>query len=345
MDKYEKRLLERLHESGAQLVRSRRHRKWRLSSGIVFVQPSTPSDWRNSRNQLSIFNRLLDSHAPATISFKRSVDLVDEAASPEVRFRTANNPTHERANVVVPKLSPSPQQEPKVVWQFKDINGVLTAVDNVQEYWELDCCGRVRVLMKLASRFARRIEILTAFAVVAPVEELNLDPPSPYITDHSEEAKRKREQEHIKRTHREWGGTASVGETWCNDMIGLPCLRLEDPRVGEVVIETSASGLLLATEETMAFGELNFANHHARACLPQWENYELSVSQQPTACPYPFPDKGYLSYLFVDRAGMKNRNITYKTCDNWVNPMHSRKVIQRIYDYCSSSEQFSETNI
>jgi hypothetical protein len=197
--------------------------------------------------------------------------------------------------------------------------------------------------MKLASRFAKKVEVLTAFAVVAPVDELNLDPPSPFVADHSNEAKQKREIAHQMRFYRDWGGVAGPGERWCQNMRGLPCLRLEDPLVGEVVIETSASGLLLGTEETMVFGGLKFPYNNAQTSLPQWSDYERSVLQQPTACPYPFPDKGHLSYLFVDRAGMKRSKIAYTTCDNWGNPLRTRKVIQSIYDSCSSSEQFSET--
>jgi hypothetical protein len=197
--------------------------------------------------------------------------------------------------------------------------------------------------MKLASRFATKVEVLTAFVVLAPVEEVTVGPPSPHIADHPEVANRKRDQELIKPFYREWGGTAGLRERWCNDMVGLPCLRIMDPRVGEVVIETSGSGLLLDTEETMSFSGLTFDNFYARASLPQWSNYEQAVLDEPEALPYPFPDKGHLTYFFVDRKGMKKSNISYRTCDKWANPVHARRVIQSIYDYCSNSEQYSET--
>jgi len=59
MDRYEKRLLEGLHEDGAEFVRSRGHHKWRLSGSQVFVLSKTPSDWRTSQKSLSTLNRLL----------------------------------------------------------------------------------------------------------------------------------------------------------------------------------------------------------------------------------------------------------------------------------------------
>lgn len=128
-------------------------------------------------------------------------------------------------------------------------------------------------------------------------------------------------------------------------MRGLPCLRLEDPSCGEVVIETSASGLLLDTEETLVFSGLKFAHDCAKASLPQWSNYEQSDLDHPDALPYPFPDKGHLLYLFVDPLGMMRNKITYATCGNWVNPSVVRKVIQNIYERCSTSNDFSQKDI
>jgi hypothetical protein len=147
MDKYEKRLSERLHESGAQLISTRRHRKWRLSSGKLFVQPSTPSDWRNSRKQLSTLNRLLDSQLPEAITVESMAELAVEAPPPNRRFRVANNPARHEAGVSIPKLPQFPQYEPlptserKVGWQFIDLHDVLSAIDNVPEYGNWTAAG------------------------------------------------------------------------------------------------------------------------------------------------------------------------------------------------------------
>jgi hypothetical protein len=345
VDKYEKRVVDRLHDTGAQLVRTRGHRKWRLFNGKVFIQPTTPSDWRNFRKQDSTLKRLLE--PPSSQSAPKEVPAapLNEAEPHRVRTRLANNPPHEESDVEFFSLPSSPVKARKPSWQFQDVNDVLTAVDSVPAYWELDCCGRVRVLMKLASRFAKKVEVLTAFAVLALDNELNLNPPSPYITDHSERAKRERDWALKMRTYREWEGTAGAGERWCQRMKGLPCLLVHDLRVGEILIETSASGLLLGVEETMAFSGLSFAYNNAQASLPQWSNYEESMRDNPEAFPYPFPDKGHLSYLFVDRVGMSRSKITYRTCENWLNPTITRKVVQSIYESCSMSEDFAETEI
>jgi hypothetical protein len=337
MDKYEKRVLGRLHESGAELIRNRRHRKWKLSNGKIFTQPNTPGDWRNFRKQDSVLKRLLDTPNVEAMPQGLSSDLPNEAERRPVRFRAANNPARDKAVVHLPKLSPSSPCEPKLFRQFNRIDDLLFAVDDVPAFWELDCCGRVRVLMKLASRFAKSVEVLTAFAVIAPGGELG-----PYVSDDSEEAKNKRELAQRMRFYRDWGGSALAGERWCQSMIGMPCLRVKDTG-GEVLIETSAGGLLLDTEELMVFSGLTFPYNCARASVPQWSDYERSALEQLSAHPYPFPDKGHLSYLFVDRVGMKKNNITYKVCKNWADPSVARKVIQSVYEYCSTSDRFSIT--
>jgi len=225
--------------------------------------------------------------------------------------------------------------------QFSTIKDVLTAVDEVESYWELDACGRVRVLMKLASRFARKIEILTAFVVIAPQDELNIVLPNHFVIDRTEEAKQKRDIALMLRVYREWGGTARPGELWCRNMVGLPCLRIDDPEIGEVVIETSGSGLLLGKEKTEAFSGIQFGYGNAGASLPQWSDYEKSCADESTD--YPFPDKGYLHFLFVDPEKMKKCKITYRLCENWTNHAKTRKVIQSVYDYCSNSKKFATT--
>ena len=122
------------------------------------------------------------------------MDLLAEAQPPRLRYRIANNLARERADVVIPKLPASLPSEPKIELQFKSISDLITAVDDVPAYWELDSCGRVRVLMKLASQFAKKVEVLTAFAVIAPAHEVDLDYPTPWVVDHSDSASGAREK-------------------------------------------------------------------------------------------------------------------------------------------------------
>jgi hypothetical protein len=115
-------------------------------------------------------------------------------------------------------------------------------------------------------------------------------------------------------------------------MIGFPYLRFEEPGIGEIVIDTSASGLLLGIEETMAFNGIEFFKGTGSCCIPQFSNVEQSFLDHPGAKPYPYPDNGYLDYMFLDRKGMGKSNVTYKTCVNWGDPGPARRVIQNIHD-------------
>jgi hypothetical protein len=48
-----------LHRAEARLIRQRKHHVYRLKSGRLFVRPSTPSDHRGLRNNLSILRKLV----------------------------------------------------------------------------------------------------------------------------------------------------------------------------------------------------------------------------------------------------------------------------------------------
>jgi hypothetical protein len=62
LEKYEKEIEQLLHTTGAKLLRRKRHEIYRLQSGGNFVQASTPSDWRRSRNSLGVLRRILKPH-------------------------------------------------------------------------------------------------------------------------------------------------------------------------------------------------------------------------------------------------------------------------------------------
>lgn len=55
----EREFVSLLRASGAVLVRTRKHRCYRLSSGRTFVASSSPSDQRALKNSLSVLRRLV----------------------------------------------------------------------------------------------------------------------------------------------------------------------------------------------------------------------------------------------------------------------------------------------
>ena len=242
---------------------------------------------------------------------------------------------------MIPSLGRVEKPAPHITWQFKDISSLLTVIDEVPEYWELDCCGRVRVLMRLASQFAKDVEVLTVFSLIIPAEELNPSHPVAYITDYSEEAKQKRDWAQRMRIYREYGGTAGPGENWCRNLVGMPCLRLVDPEMGQVLIDTSSSGILLGEDKTESFSGLEFKHGSVVMSIPQWTNYDKACEDEGTN--YPYPDKGELYFLVTEPDLMKKKRIHYELCENWVVPAKTRKVFQAIYNYCNQSSSLKWT--
>lgn len=68
-DKYTAKVDQLLRDYGAQLIRQKKHRVYRLSNGAQLVMSSTPSDVRVSRKRLTDLKRLIA--VPRVVSARR----------------------------------------------------------------------------------------------------------------------------------------------------------------------------------------------------------------------------------------------------------------------------------
>jgi len=131
---------------------------YRLPDGRSLTRPSTTSDWRSSRKSLSELRRLLDARRMTSDTPDIGVAEEIEKCQPQARMVSPNAGPHEVGDIIIPPLSPAPRrmaQNPIATRRrFECIDDLLLALDEVDLNWLLDPCGRVRVLMKIASQFA-----------------------------------------------------------------------------------------------------------------------------------------------------------------------------------------------
>jgi hypothetical protein len=213
-----------------------------------------------------------------------------------------NREPREHANVVIPPIGPIRRQEPdrKKFVQFHSVLEVLEAVDAAPSYWNLDPCGRVRVLMKLCSTFAK----------AEPLSVLYCSFRSDELTDDDAGVRKLWERLGIEET-REWS----------------PSLFVDDPIYGMLKIEPSCAGMLGGTEQTIVT-RADFDNYTDLIEWPSWDGdcppFEMWDRMPPDSfifCAFAHPH-------LVSNA--KGANLRFTTTQSWTDPTITRPVLREI---------------
>ena len=117
-------------------------------------------------------------------------------------------------------------------FRARSVVEVLKAADKSEEFWQLDPCGRIRVLARLTEQFAK-VTILPVQFIKASVEEIvrhfGLDDPARNPADKNIAEIVRRQGSLSMRTLSESGGFR-----------GVPSRLVDDPVFGEVLIDASA---------------------------------------------------------------------------------------------------------
>lgn len=324
MNKYERTLKDLLHQAGFTLRRDRRHRVFGRDDGLTFVTSKTPGTQSASREQVADLNRLL--RRPQPISSEPSVLArvpQDPVEQPKKRLPLPNNPPRTMAEVRIPKLdavSDTSDREPmRPPVRIGSIVEVLTAADKSNEFWKLDACGRIRTLVNVAKRSSNlKVDILPALFIKASVEEIcwrfghgEIQKEDPDIP----EAMIRREGPLYVRTLKEWG------------FKGVPSLLVQDPLIGNALIEASAWSVLENTDYLfLRYGdELEGTSYGIASHV--WD------AQDPTKGPAEGGAPDHFIYsTFITTSMMKRKGFTIQTCVAWVDPKITRLAVRQILE-------------
>jgi hypothetical protein len=304
MDRHERKIEELLGAAGARIVRRRKHVVYRLLSGRSFVQPKTGSDWRGSRNALSDLGQLLragDSNTMPEVEPGREV-----AAVPRRRRRQgANRDARSYSEAVIPKLGRIERKDQdRFEMQFLSLDDVLEQAEDNDAFWELDACGRCRVLSKFIAPFARVEPVSTQFfpLQVEEWEELN----DPIRDDHDQ-----RIGEFIQRMGEHWKWNWSMG-----------LLVRDDYDYGDVLLEPMALSMLGGVDAILV-NPID-VSEATPVSFGVWDLGDFTrdedVQDQSVFCVWVLPET------------MKEYRHYYEACDCWTDPAKTRKVVRLIME-------------
>jgi hypothetical protein len=310
MEKHEKQITQLLHSAGAEVVRKKKHVVYRLPGGRKFVRPSTPSDWRGDRNSLADLRRFLKEKPELP---RRTVQQIPNESRPESRrkrMRVPNRDPREKAAVVIPFLSTGQPnrvvEDIGVQKRFESVYDLVNVIEEVDSYWDLDECGRVRVLMTLASRFAKTEALSVRYCSVSAKE---LEPGTDFL---------KSTTEAFSRLDMEWG------DTWG------PSLFVHDPVEGDLLIETNARDSK-GNRDHFTIIPAEFDSGVSLALYPLWnDDFDGGYSDSE-------PDE-YIFYAFLGTSVMKKYGHHFEKCACWIDPSRTRSVIREILAFHQSSD-------
>jgi hypothetical protein len=320
MNKYEKNIRELLHESGAVLVRDRRHKVFRLEDGQNFITSKTPSTQGAARESLATLRRLLD-HSRLRTEAMATESPTEPRQGQLPRFVTPNNPQRERGEVTIPKLLPIDRSNniegrSGSIW-LRNLIEVLMAADQSDRFWDLDPCGRIRALTRLTEQFAK-VEILAALFCKASVTEIRLHYGIGQVRDQNfddVEAITRREGPLYMRTLKEWGG-----------FTGIPSMLVDDPLLGSVLVEASAWSLLEDTNYIFfRCGKLEGSSYGIASQV--WDSVDPTKPAHADGTPDHF-----IYSTFITRPMMKRKAFTLQTCASWTDPQRTRAAVRQILE-------------
>ena len=311
MEKYQKEIEHLLHRTGAKLLRRKRHEIYRLESGGNFVQASTPSDWRRSRNSLGVLRRILKPHPDQ--GGNDAAAPARPAAEPQEKLRRSlpNWEPREKAEVRIPSLGgsrPSQEKTNRGSFPVRSIYDLVDAAELCPLWWSLDVCGRIRVLLKLSSGFPKT-EVVSIRYCVATSEQLRFWENEAIFDDSPVDDARSL----MFRLHAESGGR------W------EPALLIEDPVEGLLLVETSAarrfsgrqeitvSEVDLITEESSIFTHKVFRSEDFLGDKGANEPRDINIV-----------------FHFLTATGMRQSGWHFDASQSWTNPAATRAALKEV---------------
>lgn len=171
MNRHERKIEEMISTAGGEQVRQRKHRVYRFADGRVFVRSSTPSDFRTDLNTISDLKKFLAAPSSIEKAAESTPALVPFEAIVRKRCFQLPNPAGQDGAVIIPALGKIDRKQQASQRRILSLDDLLTAADQVEDYWNLCSNGRVRVLQKLAaSRF--KTSVYTVISCLVGVKEL-----------------------------------------------------------------------------------------------------------------------------------------------------------------------------
>ena len=310
MEKYEKEINQLLHRTGAKLLRRKRHQIYRLQSGGNFVQASTPSDWRRSRNSLGVLKRILTPH-PDQDENKATVPARPDPEPQKLRRSLPNWEPRAKGEVRIPSLGGDRRAQEKRnrgSFPVRNVYDLVDAAELSPLWWSLDVCGRIRVLLKLASGFANT-EVISIRYCGATSEQLRSWEYEATFDDPSVDDTRSL----MFRLHSESGG------------IWEPALLIEDADEGLLLIETSATRKFSGRQE-ITVSEVNLLTEESSIFTHKVFRSESLSS-----------DKGAedtcdinIVFHFLTAAGMQYSGQHFDVSESWTNPAATRAALKEV---------------
>lgn len=348
MSDAEKQRDELLENAGARLIRKGRHHIYQFPNGRNFVTPATPSDYRGARNSLAELRRVLASHAQLAVAAPGLDRLCEVTEKTRPRVRVPNSPPREETDDPIitfgtPSSDSSQERSAKQIARpFADLRNTLKSVAEVPEFWDLDTCGRLRVLMKFIRQFAK-VEALPYRHCSVSTNELE-------ISDETV-----RTQLMLDRMDTVWEGRL------------VPCLLVHEEGFGDVLVEVEAmrthggldniialraefsGGVFLHVEETPENSSQTLEEVAAQAAMddvhaalgkmqldPAFNavrtqiNSVMEILESKVAVSRSTSGNNHVVYNFLESEAAKKHGYHFETTESWTNPKLIRSAIRQV---------------
>jgi hypothetical protein len=311
LEKYEKEIEQLLHRTGAKLLRRKRHEIYRLQSGGNFVQASTPSDWRRSRNSLGLLKRMLKPHRDQVGN--DAVAPACPAPGPQKKLRRSlpNWEPRVKAEVRIPSLGGNRRAEEKANRNSFPVRSVYDLVDAAELcplWWSLDVCGRIRVLLKLSSGFAKTEVVSIRYCGVTS-EQLRSWEAEAIFDDQPLDDTRSL----MFRLHCESRGR------W------EPALLVDDVDEGLLLIETSAARKFSGRDE-ITVSEVNLVTEESSILTHEVFRSDSFLRDKGVD----EPREINIVFHFLTAAGMQYSGEHFDASESWTNPAATRAALKEV---------------
>lgn len=281
-----------------------------MQSGGTFVQASTPSDWRRSRNSLGILKRILNPR-PDQDGNNAIVPAQPELEPQKLRRSLPNWEPRAKGEVRIPSLGANRRAHEKTnrdSFPIRSVYDLVEAAEISPLWWSLDVCGRTRVLLKLSSGFAK-IEVVSIRYCGATSEQLRSWENEAIFDDPPLEDTRSL----MFRLHSESRGR------W------EPALLVEDADEGLLLIETSATRKFTGRQE-ITVSEVDLITEEASIFTHKVFRPESFSSDKGAE----EPDDINIVFHFLTAAGMQYSGQHFDASESWTNPAATRAALKEV---------------
>jgi hypothetical protein len=311
LEKYQKEIEQLLHRTGAKLLRRKRHEIYRLQSGGNFVQASTPSDWRRSRNSLGVLRRILSHHPDQGGNDAVAPARPDPEPQKKLRRSLPNWEPRAKAEVSIPSLGSNRQAKEKTnrgSFPVRDVYDLVDAAELCPLWWSLDVCGRIRVLLKLSSGFAKTAVVSIRYCGVTSEQLKSWEDDAIFDYPHVDETRSL-----MFRLHSESGGRWETA------------LLIEDADEGLLLVETSATRQFSGRQE-ITVSEVNLITEESSIFTHKVFRSENFLGDKGADEPR---DINIVFHLLTV-VGMQHSGWHFDASESWTNPAATRAALKEV---------------